>query len=433
MTQIRIATPLADSLQLIDIHSQRGASCGGISSDIGVYPSDSATTKSDFSMLEFFIECKHKPVGDPFGDNPPKSERKCHPTQAFALERDSDDTRQNRGQLGAYAAAVLGSQFRVHMFSIGIYGDYARFMRWDRGGAVVTERFEYAAAGNTLLSEFISRYSQLKSFERGHDPTITPPIQLPPPDDKTKLEKANPRHREFRRMLIHDRETPDEELAKLDKEHQYIISYPPCYTTYSPFGRATRGMLGYDEEKKMVVYIKDYWRPIASGYEKEGDIYRSLEENKVPYTASFGRGNDLPHQTRSHELCTRSNMIPLQHYRIALNKVGKHLTEFSSTHELVGAIADAMEGPSSLLCLLPVLICATFIAHDQAYFKAKILHRDISVGNILIGADGRGFLIDWDLCIRIGGVGDEGDDEPRRAQRTVKTMASLAGDMLTIC
>jgi len=33
--------------------------------------------------------------------------------------------------------------------------------------------------------------------------------------------------------------------------------------------------------------------------------------------------------------------------------------------------------------------------------KAKILHRDISAGNILIVGDG-GILIDWELCRRIG-------------------------------
>ena len=44
-------------------------------------------------------------------------------------------------------------------------------------------------------------------------------------------------------------------------------------------------------------------------------------------------------------------------------------------------------------------ICA---AHHDAYEKAKILHRDVSFGNIMIvdskegKAEGR--LIDWDLC-----------------------------------
>jgi thiamine kinase-like enzyme len=34
---------------------------------------------------------------------------------------------------------------------------------------------------------------------------------------------------------------------------------------------------------------------------------------------------------------------------------------------------------------------------QEALEKAQILHRDISVGNILITTDGRGLLIDWDL------------------------------------
>jgi len=40
-----------------------------------------------------------------------------------------------------------------------------------------------------------------------------------------------------------------------------------------------------------------------------------------------------------------------------------------------------------------------FVAHDAAYYDAKILHRDISVGNIMIlEGGGGGFLIYWDMC-----------------------------------
>jgi RIO-like serine/threonine protein kinase len=40
------------------------------------------------------------------------------------------------------------------------------------------------------------------------------------------------------------------------------------------------------------------------------------------------------------------------------------------------------------------------LAHDDAYFKAHILHRDISVGNIIICGT-RGLLIDWDMCAKV--------------------------------
>ena len=58
-----------------------------------------------------------------------------------------------------------------------------------------------------------------------------------------------------------------------------------------------------------------------------------------------------------------------------------------------------------------------FLAHDGAYYDASILHRDISVGNIMIseGGGGGGFLIDWDMCVRVG----PGAKSSGRVERTV--------------
>ncbi|KAJ3001105.1 hypothetical protein NUW54_g6644 [Trametes sanguinea] len=54
------------------------------------------------------------------------------------------------------------------------------------------------------------------------------------------------------------------------------------------------------------------------------------------------------------------------HMRIVINEIGRPLTEFKSTRELVTALRDAV------------------IGHQQAWLRAGILHRDVSVGNILI-------------------------------------------------
>ena len=56
------------------------------------------------------------------------------------------------------------------------------------------------------------------------------------------------------------------------------------------------------------------------------------------------------------------------------------------------------------------------IAHTDAYNKTRILHRDISTGNILIAGDGAGILIDWDLSKK---VKDDPNAKPRQHSRTV--------------
>ncbi|KAI9461540.1 hypothetical protein F5148DRAFT_1286629 [Russula earlei] len=47
------------------------------------------------------------------------------------------------------------------------------------------------------------------------------------------------------------------------------------------------------------------------------------------------------------------------------------------------------------------VIWDAMIAHMDAYDKAKILHQDVSTGNILIAPDQSGLLIDWDLSKKV--------------------------------
>ena len=77
-----------------------------------------------------------------------------------------------------------------------------------------------------------------------------------------------------------------------------------------------------------------------------------------------------------------------------------------------------------------------FLAHREAWEEAGVLHRDVSVGNILIVEDGRGdnvtrmaILCDWDLCkYREEMVVDQ---KPRNPDRTVCVFRSLEGRLLT--
>ncbi|KAI0675544.1 hypothetical protein C8Q78DRAFT_1074557 [Trametes maxima] len=96
---------------------------------------------------------------------------------------------------------------------------------------------------------------------------------------------------------------------------------------------------------------------------------------------------DYPqHQTYSWRLAqgTKEWHRERSHMRIVIDDVGRPLTEFTCTHELVVAVRDAI------------------IGHRLLWEKADILHRDVSVGNILIKDEKKqddkftGFLHDFD-------------------------------------
>ncbi|KAJ3008141.1 hypothetical protein NUW54_g3266 [Trametes sanguinea] len=80
-----------------------------------------------------------------------------------------------------------------------------------------------------------------------------------------------------------------------------------------------------------------------------------------------------------------------RHYRLVVKEVGLPLQEFPCGRILVWTIRDAI------------------LAHQDAYQKASVMHRDISVGNILImpptskdkESTYRGLLADWELSKRL--------------------------------
>ncbi|RPD54999.1 hypothetical protein L226DRAFT_424930, partial [Lentinus tigrinus ALCF2SS1-7] len=94
------------------------------------------------------------------------------------------------------------------------------------------------------------------------------------------------------------------------------------------------------------------------------------------------RGNDQWHRERSH-------------MRFVVDTIGRSITDFHSTRELVEAMLDAIRG------------------HKLATEKVGVLHRDISVGNILIvdkadeGSLSRGFIHDFDYSSCAVGVDND--------------------------
>ena len=109
--------------------------------DCSVYTEDRVTPSFDFNHVDFVIEFKKEQV-DPFVDDLVSTSKDDpnHPNPFLCPE---GPTHEVLGQLTAYAAAILSAQYRTHLFIVFIVGKYARQIRWDHGGAVVTKPIHF--------------------------------------------------------------------------------------------------------------------------------------------------------------------------------------------------------------------------------------------------------------------------------------------------
>ncbi|KAF8902457.1 hypothetical protein CPB85DRAFT_1190619, partial [Mucidula mucida] len=88
----------------------------------------------------------------------------------FPGERNSVVGQKARGQISASAAMTMSLMFRGHLLTVVVVGGYARLVRWERRGSIVTNRFKYTEGpGALILFEFYLRFAQLTRTQRGLD------------------------------------------------------------------------------------------------------------------------------------------------------------------------------------------------------------------------------------------------------------------------
>ncbi|KAF8899832.1 hypothetical protein CPB85DRAFT_1327039 [Mucidula mucida] len=192
----------------------------------------------------------------------------------------------------------------------------------------------------------------------------------------------------------------------------FIIPAPKFHWgCLSPFSRSTCRSLAYDPSKDLDNYVdnappspmsrsslffmKDYWQEPSTRTKPKAEIYRLLAQHKVPNVAEMEVGGDIPGMiTRTQEVeflvfahklpngrKYHHLRLPLQCHRILLRTIARDLMAFENCKTLLTCVADAME------------------AAQAAFTLARILHHDISVGNIMITPKDRGVLINGDLCL----------------------------------
>ncbi|KAL7277936.1 hypothetical protein ACG7TL_007884 [Trametes sanguinea] len=265
---------------------------------------------------------------------------------------------------------------------------------------------------------------------------------------------------------------------EVGEEKRMFLVGKPIWTASWLFGRGTRGYIALDVKKRRFVFLKDCWRPFYVGLKSEGAYLEILnplgtkatnvhvptlvthgdvdgqitmtaqyanhraaqakrqkkrrrEDDELPQPSASGRakeghitpsvsapaamnvGNaDGPSSENDGEAVYRH----FTHYRIVTKDVCLPFTAITSSKQLVELLYD----------------CVT--AHSLAYTKHRLLHRDVSAGNVIIrpslsseengkkGVIWEGVLTDWELAkeipMRDPSKSEKPKEVPRQPERT---------------
>jgi len=356
------------------------------------------------------------------GENDPDSNEPPAPAAHFPFENDTAQGRITRGQIASYAGATMSTQFRHHLFTVLILGQRARLIRWDRASAVVTESFDYTERP-LLLFEYFKRFAQLDRSRRGIDPNVEPATKNEAKMARVRLRNVDSEYwlgaaaASYKDMI--DIETQPF-LRLRFKGRIFIVPAPHCDAySLSPFGRATRARVAIDTANNELRYMKEYWRDNVAVSTPEATIYDRLNALKIKFVAKMECGGDTGQVTDGHNWTmspwvsavpgTKLRVRPRLGHRIVLENIGRSLLTFRTARQFLTCLADGMEGVLRAFSLTrsPCLTVG-YEGYEDALGRAKIMHRDISVGNIMMiqnresDTGWSGMLIDWDHGIMLG-------------------------------
>ncbi|KAG1905190.1 uncharacterized protein F5891DRAFT_943966 [Suillus fuscotomentosus] len=393
LLQINGIRPFAPQLSFVN--SSKHADTNNCSSftfnvkpDVYVY-SDGTSHGCNISKFEVNIEFKWNNIHDAFCKNPGVNQ---------SVVSQTDKGFDTLGQITSYAVAQLGTQYRTHAFSVLIIHNRARIIRWDREGAIVTNTFNYYHESH--LAYFFYRFARASPALHGIDTSVTPASNEDAALTRTVLKLATTTC-----ML---KVAVPQDPAIEDSDWLTLIIPQPVAKCFLLIGRWTCTCPVFDILNNRVVMFKDSWRMSLKDVLPEGETHKLLKSHNVRNVTSCIAFNDVIHTTPEQNTqtvkfgsakwaCPNKAVTPHILHRLVLDLVGKQLTDFESSRELVQSVRDALLG-TYLLCtyyLMSILIIHA--AHQDASKNAKILHQDLSIRNIVIYR-GRGFLIYWDLA-----------------------------------
>ncbi|KAI1786813.1 hypothetical protein LXA43DRAFT_751802 [Ganoderma leucocontextum] len=367
-------------------------------------------------------------TGTPAVDTPPSSSTPNHPASlpdiAAASWDDvvilsSDDAfavplslEAHRGQLVEYVVEVYNRQHRLFVFVILFVNEKGRLLRFDRTGVSMTIEFDYTQHPE-IIGKFMRRVSRSRTA-MGHDPTVTSADAAGAKKFRELHTRYVPQSAVGRGLMDAARDgwpvykfsiegcfSPDDSTAVLPTApvscREYLIG-KPMFVNRSLSGRGTKAHVGYDLARDRVVFIKDSWRLNSTNVRSEYDTYLLLNEAvrrpgssvKFNIPTLLGGGDVVVKGAKQQTRTSNPDLLTRIHFRLVLKEICRPLEDFTSSSELVRVTLSALN------------------AHTVAWVMANILHRDVSVGNILIldeNPEGlpnpktsKGLLADWDLA-----------------------------------
>lgn len=275
------------------------------------------------------------------------------------VEREWPEAIAFRQSLVSHAQAQLTRQHRTCFLQLILVSRWARFIRWDRSGAVVSNRFDYVFEPE-ILAEFIWRFAHMSDEQRGLDSTAT----LASKKESSLFESAVKRFIDDMNYGSED-DAPSRHLpgaeATLDSSDTYptwrvsvvnsasgeaadLIVRRPFAGRPSLLGRATRAYIAYDLREERLVFLKDAWRVDHPKLRPEFDTYQNLKHHRVPYLPDILYGGDvLGPSGKTQQTLTQDFALVKDEWRILTSSLERFVH-----HRLVQDIAYPLESAAGV-------------------------------------------------------------------------------------
>ncbi len=347
--------------------------------------------------------------------------------------------------LGRYAREVLAAQdTRRFVLGFTLCGSFMRIWSFDRLGGIASEQFDINKDGLQFVSTILG-FLWMSEEELGFDPTIITAkgqrfieIKRDSTTERLVLDGVMKRarcvagrattcwkaHREGdpdALFVVKDSwqypERDDEGGLLREATSKGVVRMAQYYYHETVRvqnadddiqGNVRKGLditkaTNYQEDRSRLLSTGTAGPSRASRSRSIASTKRSSDQTSAPLPSSKRHCSTSPTKAGSGVLPNRV------HRRVILSDYGIPIYKAGSRQALLGALADCIEG------------------HGSLRQKAGLLHRDISIGNLMVDKDNRGFLIDLDLAIpeqRVSASGAKG----KTGTRAFMAIGALLGE-----